>query len=165
METFAVPVSGVSPAVFDQAAIQIRSALEQIFQSYPQSLTPIHNAPLGSSKALPRALYDMRRLRDKKFPDLFADASWDILLDLYDNHTKGRPVSVTSACIAASVPATTALRHLKILIERGILARTPCARDARVAHLEFTPAGFNLMQEWISDTLGILTRWTAISKS
>jgi hypothetical protein len=51
-----------------------------------------------------------RRLRERLLPaGLFADPAWDMLLDLYAAEIEEQPVSVTSACIAAAAPATTAL--------------------------------------------------------
>lgn len=73
-----------------------------------------------------------RRQRDRFFPsDLFADPAWDILLDLYASHYEDRPISVSSACIAAAVPATTALRWLKTLSDKGQIVRVPDLEDGR----------------------------------
>ncbi|MGH6697599.1 winged helix DNA-binding protein [Sphingopyxis sp.] len=73
-----------------------------------------------------------RRQRDRFFPsDLFADPAWDILLDLYASHLEGRNISVSSACIAAAVPATTALRWLKTLSDNGQIVRVPDVYDGR----------------------------------
>jgi hypothetical protein len=53
------------------------------------------------------------RLRSQHFvPALFADPAWDILLDLAAARIDGRMVAVSSLCIAAAVPATTALRWI-----------------------------------------------------
>lgn len=73
-----------------------------------------------------------RRQRERFFPaDLFADPAWDILLDLYAAHLEGRNISVSSACIAAAVPATTALRWLKTLSDDGQIVRVPDLADGR----------------------------------
>ena len=66
-----------------------------------------------------------RRLRDQFFGDgLFADPAWDILLDLTAARIERRPVAVSSLCIAAAVPATTALRWIKHLTAEGWLDDT-----------------------------------------
>jgi len=67
-----------------------------------------------------------RRERDGLFaPALFADPAWDLLLDLYAAHLEGRAVSVSSACIAANVPQTIALRWISVLECRGLIERVP----------------------------------------
>lgn len=78
------------------------------------------------SAALAAAIYDARRERDSFFPEgLFADPAWDILLDLYVARCLGKPISVSSACIGASVPATTGLRWLDRLVGLGFVRRSP----------------------------------------
>jgi hypothetical protein len=57
--------------------------------------------------------------------DLFADPGWDILLDLYAARQEGKQVSVSSLCIAAAVPPTTALA-LDHQYDRGRFAGPAC---------------------------------------
>lgn len=64
-------------------------------------------------------------------PGLFGEPAWDILLDLYVAHLDGRQVAVSSACIAACVPPTTALRYLNRLERSGLIRRRPDAKDHR----------------------------------
>lgn len=73
-----------------------------------------------------------RRYRDRIFsPDFFADPAWDILLDLYAAHYEGQQVSVSSLCIAASVPSTTALRWIRTMSDAGFLERSRDDADGR----------------------------------
>lgn len=67
-----------------------------------------------------------------------ADPAWDMLLTIYVDAAAGRHVSVSSACFAASVPATTALRHLSTLEASGWLLREPDRRDHRRKFLHLT---------------------------
>ena len=61
-----------------------------------------------------------RRLRARYFPeDLFADPAWDMLLDLLQAEIAQLRVPVSSLCIAAAVPATTALRWLKTMVSQA----------------------------------------------
>lgn len=77
-----------------------------------------------------------RRLRDRYFKsELFADPAWDILLDLTAARAEHRRVSVTSLCIAAAVPATTALRWIAQMTEMGILLREQDPDDKRRAFI------------------------------
>ena len=52
-----------------------------------------------------------------------ADPAWDLLLDSYVHHRLDVSVSVNSACIAANVPQTTALRWIALLEQRKWLIR------------------------------------------
>lgn len=79
-----------------------------------------------------RNLIKLRRLRDSFFDkDLFADPAWDILLDLMAATLEGQNVSVSSLCIAAAVPPTTALRWITAMTESGMLLRRQDPEDAR----------------------------------
>ncbi|NND49953.1 MAG: MarR family transcriptional regulator, partial [Rhizobiales bacterium] len=82
---------------------------------------------------LARQTYRNRRLRAEIFPhgEFFGEPAWDILLDLFIAAKERRRVSVTSACIGAAVPATTALRWVSILEEQSLLQREADPRDAR----------------------------------
>jgi DNA-binding MarR family transcriptional regulator len=83
-----------------------------------------------------RAHIKARRQRERFLdPALFADAVWDILLDLAASRLEERPVSVSSLCIAASVPTTTALRTIKQLVDRGLLHRRGDPSDARRTYI------------------------------
>lgn len=73
-----------------------------------------------------------RRMRDDYFgPDIFADPAWDMMLDLYAARLERLRVSVSSLCIAAAVPATTALRWIKTLTESGLFERREDPHDGR----------------------------------
>lgn len=79
-----------------------------------------------------RRIIRQRRLREELFPaDMFADPAWDMLLDLYAAKLDRARVSVSSLCIAAAVPATTALRWIKTLTETGIFRREADQLDGR----------------------------------
>lgn len=80
-----------------------------------------------------------RRERAELFPpDFFSDPVWDMMLDLYAAHHEGQPVSVSSLCIAAAVPATTALRWIKTLTARGWFKRTRDDRDGRRVYVSLS---------------------------
>ncbi len=86
-------------------------------------------------------LYMFRRKRDDLFgPLTFGEPAWDMLLDLYHAEQQGKTVSITSACIAASVPSTTALRWINALVAQGYLHRQPDPADGRRAFLSLTIA-------------------------
>ncbi|HEY0622457.1 winged helix DNA-binding protein [Sphingomonas sp.] len=98
--------------------------------------------PLAEPDPDPRAVRSTiraRRLRDQHFaPELFADPAWDMLLDLYAARLEGRRVSVSSLCIAAAVPPTTALRWIGTMHDAGLFGREPDPTDKRRAHITLT---------------------------
>ena len=79
-----------------------------------------------------RALIRARRLRDQYFePELFADPAWDMLLDLFAARLEYKLVAVSSLCIAAAVPPTTALRWIKTMSDTGLFVRRADPQDGR----------------------------------
>ena len=86
-----------------------------------------------------RGIIRARRLRDQYFgADLFADPAWDMLLDLMAARLEEQRVAVSSLCIAASVPATTALRWIKALTEQGLFVRAADPQDGRRVYIELS---------------------------
>jgi hypothetical protein len=99
------------------------------FQAFPTAAA--ETAPEVDAKAL-RDIIKARRLRERFFDsELFADPAWDILLDLKAAMLEGQNVSVSSLCIAAAVPPTTALRWITAMTESGMLVRRQDPGDAR----------------------------------
>lgn len=79
-----------------------------------------------------RAIIKRRREREKYFPvELFSDPAWDMLLDLTAARLERRQVSVSSLCIAAAVPTTTALRWIRNLCELSVFERNVDPDDLR----------------------------------
>jgi hypothetical protein len=86
-----------------------------------------------------RNLIRIRRLREQFFPrDLFADPAWDMLLDLMAARLEQSRVAVSSLCIAAAVPATTALRWIRTLTEHGLFVRRADPEDGRRIFIELS---------------------------
>lgn len=96
-------------------------------------------APWPVTAGWVRAIIRTRKLREQHLGSgLFADPSWDILLDLYASRLEGRRVSVSSLCVASAVPATTALRWIKNLEVRGLITRHADPADGRRMHMEIS---------------------------
>lgn len=90
-----------------------------------------------------------RRLRDRFFdPEIFADPAWDILLDLTAARAEHRRVSVTSLCIAAAVPATTALRWIAQMTDMGILVREQDLADKRRTFIALSESAADAMARY-----------------
>lgn len=94
-----------------------------------------------------------RRRRESLFPaDLFADPAWDILLDLFASSVEGRCVSVSDACVASTVPASTAMRWITRLEDVNLVQRKADPKDARRFLLSLSPAAFSLVKDWTTAT-------------
>jgi len=100
-----------------------------------------------------RAMIRARRLRDQFFDaELFADPAWDMLLDLLQARAERRPVAVSSLCIAAAVPPTTALRWIKRLTDEGLFVRTADPRDGRRVFIDLSDAAADAMASYFHAT-------------
>ena len=104
-----------------------------------------------------RAIIRARRLRDQFFsPDLFADPAWDMLLDLFAARLEGRRVAVSSLCIAAAVPATTALRWIKTLTDHGLFVRAADPQDGRRVYIELSDRAAAAMGSYLQAAQRVL---------
>jgi hypothetical protein len=105
------------------------------FQAFPTGAPKAH--PIDA-KAV-RDIIKKRRLRERFFDaELFADPAWDILLDLKAAALESQSVSVSSLCIAAAVPPTTALRWITAMTESEMLVRRQDPDDARRVFIELS---------------------------
>lgn len=109
-----------------------------------------HAPPLPDPQMV-RQVIANRQARVRFFdPDLFGDPAWDMLLDLTAAHGEGVQVSVTSLCIAAGVPATTALRWLTQMVESGIFQRVPDPADRRRAFIALSDKAIAAMSGYFA---------------
>ena len=101
---------------------------------------------------LVRKLIAGRQARAKYFDgELFADPAWDMLLDLTAAHAEHQRVSVTSLCIAAEVPATTALRWIKQLVDCGVFERVADPNDRRRAFIGLSDKSTEAMARYFAE--------------
>jgi DNA-binding MarR family transcriptional regulator len=101
--------------------------------------------------------YRDRRRRARHLPvRLFGEPAWDILLDLYAAAARGEDVSVSNACLAANVPASTALRWVQHLEADGLVERLPDETDARRHYVRLTEAGLERMNAYFAECRGEL---------
>jgi DNA-binding MarR family transcriptional regulator len=99
-----------------------------------------------------RSVIRARRLRSRYFQeDLFADPAWDMLLDLLQAEIAQLRVPVSSLCIAAAVPATTALRWLKTLVDQGLFVRRADPHDGRRVFVELSPEASQALRRYFAD--------------
>ena len=92
-----------------------------------------------------------RRLRAGFFDEqLFAEPAWDMLLHLFEAELAQRRVPVSSLCIAAGVPATTALRWVGALADKGLFIRRADRHDRRRMFVELAPRASLAMRRYFA---------------
>jgi DNA-binding transcriptional ArsR family regulator len=135
-----------------EEASRIASALAElseddaIAQSRPEKSNGGAEIDVGKLRAMIRA----RRLRDHFFhSELFADPAWDMLLDLMAARLDGQRVAVSSLCIAAAVPATTALRWIKTLTDHGLFVRVADPQDGRRVYIELSDQAAAALENYL----------------
>ncbi len=118
------------------------------FNAEPASL--FDRSPLEASDL--RDMLQLRRLRSRHFDaELFADPAWDMLLDLMAAHLEGDKVAVSSLCIAADVPATTALRWIKTMTDSGLFEREADPLDGRRIFIGLSESAVKAMTAYFSE--------------
>lgn len=146
-------VTTPSLAWIEKAADELASSIRLFAQQgtapeHDQTATALCTASLA---ARAERIYRLRRRRDVLFgqANLFGEPAYDILLDIFVAEARGCAVSVSSACIAAAVPPTTALRHISKLVKKGLLARIPDSADRRRAYVELTPRAREALSKYL----------------
>jgi DNA-binding MarR family transcriptional regulator len=128
---------------------KLQSALAIVEELEPLSSTSRRFSPEQQGNV--RDLLKSRRARDQFFDSsLFADPAWDILLELYAAELGQQRISVSTLCAAAAVPATTALRWIKILEKNGLLVRTDDPMDGRRTFISLAPDAFDRMERYFA---------------
>lgn len=156
----------LSDVASDQSAARLRQLSEEVsriattlarLSTGPQSSArrveqaPAADAPEISAETV-RAVIRARRLRSRYFPEeLFADPAWDMLLDLLQAEIAHLRVPVSSLCIAASVPATTALRWLKTMVQEGLFLRRADPHDGRRVFVELAPDASMALRRYFAE--------------
>ncbi|MEO7826885.1 MAG: MarR family winged helix-turn-helix transcriptional regulator, partial [Allosphingosinicella sp.] len=118
------------------------------------ALAAVGAGPNGQSEPLGadfiRSVIRVRRLRDHFFKgNIFADPAWDMLLDLMAARAERQRVAVSSLCIAAAVPPTTALRWIKGLCDQGLFVRVADPEDGRRVFIELSTEAATRMEAYL----------------
>ena len=135
---------------------RIASTLARLSAGPVVSRPILEPAPAGDvpplSADVVRNVIRARRLRARFFDEeLFADPAWDMLLDLLQAEIAQLRVPVSSLCIAAAVPATTALRWLKTLVGQGIFVRRADPHDGRRVFVELAPHASTALRRYFAE--------------
>lgn len=105
-----------------------------------------------------RDLLRARRLRADFLPgDLFADPAWDMMLDLLAARLEHERVSVSSLCIAAAVPPTTALRWIHTLTDKGLVERQADPHDGRRVFITLAQDAADALIRWFEASRRLLS--------
>lgn len=116
---------------------------------------PIHPRPLLPQTVRAediRAMLRLRRQRDHLFAaELFADPAWDMMLDLMAAKIERLKVAVSSLCIAAAVPPTTALRWIRTLTDLGVFVRVADPTDGRRVFIELSEAAASKVLDYLGE--------------
>lgn len=154
------------PATFEKLKASIRQAFAKM--NVPRAGTassfeeaeveqPVGAAISDQTSALEfiKSLQKQRARRSEIVDSpLFSDPAWDILLDLVAARLGGQTVSVSSACAAAQVPFSTALRYVNRLVKEGLANREADPNDRRRDLLALSDRGFKLMDHYINSIRG-----------
>lgn len=135
---------------------RIAATLARLSTGPGPAARPIGASASGDAPEVPietvRAIIRARRLRSRYFPEgLFADPAWDMLLDLLQAEIAKLRVPVSSLCIAAAVPATTALRWLKSMVHQGIFIRRADPHDGRRVFVELAPETSQALRRYFAE--------------
>ena len=123
----------------------------------PEAAAQKGEAPAVSLDTV-RQVIRARRLRARFFDEeIFADPAWDMLLDLLQAEIAQHRVPVSSLCIAASVPATTALRWIKTMTDSGLFKRRSDPHDGRRVFVELSPLASDSMRRYFAEVGKVVT--------
>ena len=135
---------------------RIAATLARLSTGPTASTRPVEAGPRGDAPQVPvetvRSIIRARRLRGRYFSEeLFADPAWDMLLDLLQAEISKLRVPVSSLCIAAAVPATTALRWLKTMVQEGLFVRQADPHDGRRVFVELAPNTIDALRRYFAE--------------
>lgn len=126
--------------------VKLARRLEEIADSLGDN--DPHGATLTPSVI--RRMIRARRRRSHYFPGIrFADPAWDIMLDLMAARLENKRISISSACIASAVPASTALRWIDALVREGIVERLPDDADGRRVYVRLSDSAALSMASYL----------------
>jgi DNA-binding MarR family transcriptional regulator len=133
-----------------QSANDIRAIIQSLNQLEAQLLQqkgqdgPL--TPMLTDGMLLTLELQLRRARDAHFPvGYFADAAWEILLELEQARRQCTRMSISDIGLGAGVAPTTVLRYIDRLVADGIVERRPDPLDRRRVFIALTKHGQALM--------------------
>jgi DNA-binding transcriptional ArsR family regulator len=137
--------------------LQLADSLDQDWQGppvrsifrWPNAKTRIERNAVNLAMRA-KVIYEYRRRRRGILPpELLGEPAWDMMLDLFMQYAGGAKVSVSSLCIASDAPPSTALRHIGLLEEGGLVIRSPSSSDKRMTFVELTDKAIVTMGSYL----------------
>jgi len=107
-------------------------------------------APAAKESSVLDTIEMLRQLRSRYSQYKLDDLSWDLLLELARAERQRQRLSVSGLMISTSnVSATTLLRRINDLTNRGYISRIPDPNDARRDFVSLTPSSRELVSDFI----------------
>ena len=73
-----------------------------------------------------------------RFGKLMGEPGWTILLDLYVRDADGKKTNISSATMGSMAPATTGLRWVHLLLDKGIIVGSKNEGKSNMIYLSLT---------------------------
>jgi DNA-binding MarR family transcriptional regulator len=122
--------------------------------------------PLHALAAIAKGMSQQRHSRNSSFGlNLTNEPAWDMLLYLFVEHTAGKRVITSSACLASNVPTATALRHIKLLEQEGLLRRYTDLADPQATYVEITRHAYRKMAKHLNQIYEAFSHATDIARA
>ena len=103
-----------------------------------------------------RRVLEARARNAKHFPkEVFRDAAWEMMLEIFIAKEEGRTLCVKHVVIASGESATGAMRRIEGLEHAKLIKRTADPMDHRRVRVELTPAGYSAMVALLKDLYAI----------
>jgi predicted transcriptional regulator len=128
---------------------EIDSIAESILHASPCGADPVQSQ---LDPKMIRSMLRARRRRNELFDDISGEPAWDMMLDLMAAKLEGKRVSVSSLCIAAGAPVTTALRWIKRLVARGVFLRVRDPEDQRRVYITLASEAEAKLRAYLLET-------------
>lgn len=127
--------------------VQIKSLQDRIFRIAATAAAPTQCI----TEEHIRRVQKLRMSREVLFGSgLFADPAWDMLIDLYAAELGQHRISVSSLCLASTVPSTTALRWIKKLEHDGWVYRVHDPMDGRRSFVHLSQKGAKALRTFFA---------------
>lgn len=70
---------------------------------------------------------------------LFADACWNMCLDIYICGLKDERVTVSAIAHSSGIPMTTAMRYINVMVDQNLIEKKPNPADNRMIFVSVSP--------------------------
>jgi DNA-binding MarR family transcriptional regulator len=131
----------------------IRNMLDELISGSDWPIGRPQTKPLWTYGTFAKQLLTERRNRsDVLGNDLLGEPAWDIVLDLMVARELGTRISVSSLCIAASVPPTTAFRCIDNMVQQGLLWRQDDDEDKRRVFIGLSDKTRRALMDYLAKT-------------